>query len=116
MAASNHPVPWTQSELEDRFLELVRAASLPEPRCNALVEGYVVDCWWPEQRVVAEIDGFAFHKGREAFERDRREDTRLRLANISVLRPTQRWIEREPQGLVSDLEQMLRGPAGGADR
>jgi predicted transcriptional regulator of viral defense system len=27
-------VPWTQSELERAFLDLIRAAGLPEPQCN----------------------------------------------------------------------------------
>jgi very-short-patch-repair endonuclease len=116
LAAMNGSAPWTQSELEDRFLALIREANLPEPLCNVLVEGYLVDCWWPRQRVVAEIDGFQFHKSRAAFERDRREDTTLGLARIGVIRPTQRRIEAEPKALVSDLERMLRAAASGSGR
>ncbi len=33
---------WTQSELENAFLSLIRDAGLPEPRCNVLVEGELV--------------------------------------------------------------------------
>lgn len=37
----------TRSEAEERLLELVRAAGLPEPRTNARVQGLEVDCYWP---------------------------------------------------------------------
>jgi len=113
MAAANGSAPWTQSELEDRFLRLIRAAQLPEPQCNVMVEGYLVDCWWPAPRVVAEVDSFRFHKTREMFERDRKEDTVMQLAGINLLRPTQRRMEHEPHALVSDVRKMLRGPASG---
>jgi very-short-patch-repair endonuclease len=113
MAAANGSAPWTQSELEDRFLALIREAKLPEPQCNVMVEGYLVDCWWPAQRVAAEIDGFEFHKTREMFERDRTEDTVMQVAGINVLRPTQRRIEDEPKALLTGLAKMLRGPASG---
>ena len=64
----------TRSEAEARFLALVRAAGLPEPETNVRVAGYEVDFLWREQRLVVEVDGFAFHSSREAFERDRRKD------------------------------------------
>jgi very-short-patch-repair endonuclease len=113
LAAMNGSAPWTQSELEDRFLALIREAKLPEPQCNVTVEGYPVDCWWPAPRVVAEVDSFGFHKTREMFERDRKEDTVMQLAGIQVLRPTQRRMEQEPDVLVSDVRKMLRGRASG---
>lgn len=114
LSAINGPAPWTQSELEDRFLALIREANLPEPQCNVMVEGYLVDCWWPAPRVVAEIDGFEFHKTRQMFERDRKEDTTMQLAGIKLLRPTQRRIAGEPEALVRDVAQLLGGRASGA--
>jgi very-short-patch-repair endonuclease len=116
LAAMNGSAPWTQSDLEDRFLSLIREAHLPEPQCNVVVEGYLVDCWWPAPRVVAEVDSFGFHKTREMFESDRKEDTVMQLAGITVLRPTERRIEHEPQALLSDVKTMLNGRAWGADR
>jgi very-short-patch-repair endonuclease len=116
LAAMNGSAPWSQSDLEDAFLSLIREAQIPDPQCNVIVEGYLVDCWWAEQRVVAEVDSFGFHKTREMFERDRKEDTVVQLAGINVLRPTQRRVEHEPQALLSDVKRMLNGRAWGADR
>ncbi|MFZ0040023.1 MAG: hypothetical protein WAK93_01850, partial [Solirubrobacteraceae bacterium] len=57
LAELGDEAPWTQSELETRFLELVRAAGLPEPSANVLVHGVLVDFYWPEHGLVVEIDG-----------------------------------------------------------
>jgi hypothetical protein len=64
----------TRSEAEERFLALVRAARLPAPRVNARAYGYELDFHWPDARVVVEIDGYAFHSTRRAFEGDHRKD------------------------------------------
>jgi hypothetical protein len=49
-------VAWTESRGERKLLEIVRAAGLPQPRCNVLVEGERVDAVWERQRVMeAEI-------------------------------------------------------------
>ena len=36
-----------------------------------------MDFLWPEQKVVAEVDGYGFHSGARAFERDRERDAAL---------------------------------------
>jgi very-short-patch-repair endonuclease len=41
------------------------------------VNGIEVDLLWREQRLVVEVDGFAYPSGRAAFERDRVRDSRL---------------------------------------
>ena len=38
----------TRRELEARFFDLCRAYGLPLPSCNVLVEGYLVDAFWPQ--------------------------------------------------------------------
>ena len=105
------PAPWTDSELERRFLAVVRAAGLPEPQANLLLEGYRVDFYWSSARLIVEVDGYAFHKSRSEFEADRRRDTKLMLAGYRVLRVTQRRIEFEPRELISDLSALLGGAA-----
>jgi very-short-patch-repair endonuclease len=105
------PAPWTQSELERRFLALIRDAGLPEPQCNVLVEGFLVDCWWPRQRLVIEIDGYRFHKSRAQFDENRLRDTKLQLAGIRVLRITQPRIESGTAELLSDLRRALLAAA-----
>lgn len=99
--------PWTQSELERRFLALIREAGLPEPAANVVVAGVLVDFYWPEARLVVEVDGFGFHKTRRAFEEDRRRDARLQVARCVVLRVTQARIEHEVCELVVEVVQLL---------
>lgn len=104
------PAPWTQSELENRFLVLIREAGIPEPHANVTVAGLVVDFFWPKQRLVVEVDGYEFHRSRARFEDDRRRDAKLQLANCRVLRVTHRRIG-QPRALVRDVLQMLSAAA-----
>jgi Protein of unknown function (DUF559) len=102
------PAPWTRSELERRFLALIREAGIPEPQVNVIVAGEWVDMYWPGDRpLVVELDGYDFHKSRKQFESDRRRDTILQLAGCRIVRVTQRRIEEDPRGLISDLLSLL---------
>ncbi len=102
----------TRSEAERRLLDLIRAAELPVPDHNVRVFGSEVDMFWPEQGLVVEVDGFAFHSGRDAFERDRIRDARLVAANIRVLRVTWRRLVAKPHAIVADIAQSLTGTSG----
>jgi very-short-patch-repair endonuclease len=107
--------PWTQSELERQFLALIREAGLPEPQANVFVEGFLVDFWWPQSRLVVELDGYRFHKDRRKFEDDRLQDTKLQLAGCMTIRVTQRRIENKPRELLADVRRGLgRGPRAAA--
>ena len=104
----------TRSEAERRLVELIRRAELPRPNTNARLGGYEVDALWPAERLVVEVDGFAFHGGREAFERDRRKDAELLGAGYRVLRVTWRQIAHAPEAVVARLALALsagRAPA-----
>ena len=83
----------TRSELERRFVEMVEREGLPRPETNVLVEGYEVDCVWREQRVVVELDGYAFHRTRRSFERDRARDLALTAAGYRPVLITWRGME-----------------------
>lgn len=104
--------PWTQSELERRFLELVRGAGLPEPQANMVVDGFVVDFLWPEQRLIVEVDGYRHHGARSAFEQDRRKDLRLTLAGFRVVRITFERIIHHATELIAELAGLIGSPAG----
>ena len=98
----------TRSEAEQRLLELVRRAGLPRPRTNARVSAYEVDFVWPGQRLVVEVDGYAFHSTRAAFERDRARDADLTAAGYRVVRVTWRQIVDQPEAVVARLAAALR--------
>ncbi len=99
----------TRSEAEERFLSLVRAAELPSPEVNVLLDGYEVDFLWRDQRLVVEVDGYQFHSSRRAFERDRRRDADLQASGFSVLRLTWRQIVDEPYATIARTTRALAG-------
>ncbi len=96
----------TRSQAEERFLDLIRRARLPEPIVNARVHGYEVDFLWPG-RLIVEIDGFRFHSTRRAFEHDHRKDAVLRGAGLPVLRFTWHQLTAEPVAVVALVAQAL---------
>jgi very-short-patch-repair endonuclease len=71
---------------------LLRELGLPQPVSNGIVEGYEVDLHWPEQRLVAELDGYEFHAHRRAFETDRERDFVLQAAGWRTVRVTHRQL------------------------
>jgi very-short-patch-repair endonuclease len=97
----------TRSELEDRFLRFCRSRRLPPPASNATLLGFEVDLLWREARVVGELDGYATHAGRMAFEADRDRDRRLVAAGWRVVRITWRQLHHEPAALAADLRAIL---------
>jgi len=106
-ALGAHGTTVSSSEAERRLLALIRAAALPRPRTNVRVGRFEVDMLWPEQRLIVEVDGFAAHGTRAAFERDRVRDAELQARGYRVLRITWRQIEREPHAVVARLAAAL---------
>jgi hypothetical protein len=68
---------FTRSELEERFLKLCDDHGLPRPETNTLIEGQEVDFVWRDARLIAEVDGYAYHRSPTAFEADRERDVVL---------------------------------------
>ena len=104
---TRRPPSLTRSEAERRLVELIRAARLPQPLANARVGRYEVDLLWPDQRLIAEVDGYQFHGGRAAFERDRRRDAELLATGHRVLRVTWRELTDAREAVVANLAQAL---------
>jgi very-short-patch-repair endonuclease len=98
---------FTRSEAERRLLALTRAAGLPTPLTNTRVAGWEVDAFWPRHKLIVEVDGFAYHGNRAAFERDRRKDAALTAAGYRVVRITWRQLVREPHAVVALLARLL---------
>jgi very-short-patch-repair endonuclease len=100
LALGDGPKPdRTRSELERRFLQLCRRHRLPPPEVNVRVGRMEVDFLWPGAELVVEVDGYRYHRGRSAFERDRVRDLGLRDRGYAVIRLTHRQLLEEP-GLV----------------
>ena len=97
----------TREELEKRFLELIDEHGLPRPRVNKEVEGLEVDFHWPDRRLIVETDGRETHDTPLAFERDRRRDLQLELAEWHVLRLTWRMVVHRPAEVAALLAARL---------
>ncbi len=109
LVETRHPeTARNESELETRFMDLCRQNSLPLPESNPLLCGYRVDCLWREQRLVVELDGYEFHRGRMAFLKDAERDAELGLAGYRTVRLTHDMVFRQPGRTVRLIESHLR--------
>jgi very-short-patch-repair endonuclease len=97
----------SKSELESRFLDLVREAGLPLPQLNVLVEGFLVDAYWPQAQLVVELQSWEHHGHRQAFERDNSKLTRLQTAGLTALPFTDRQLRNERDWVVASLTATL---------
>jgi REase_MTES_1575/Transcriptional regulator, AbiEi antitoxin len=96
-----------RSELEERFLDLVIAASLPTPALNAPAAGFEVDALWRDERLAVELDSWAHHKEREAAAWDREKSNRLQNAGYRVLRFMHGDLVRRPQDVAAQIRNAL---------
>lgn len=99
--------PNTREEFEHRFFQVIREAGLPRPQVNVLVEGKLVDFYWPHANLIVELDSWKFHRHRKAFEDDREWSTVLTLADYRVIRITWRQLTKDPAKLVQRLRKLL---------
>jgi hypothetical protein len=76
---------------------------VPRPVVNGRALGFESDFAWRDRALVVEVDGFAFHRTRGAFERDRARDAVLAAAGVRTLRFTARQVERRPVEVVAAL-------------
>jgi very-short-patch-repair endonuclease len=104
-----------ESELERHFFDLVRDHDLPDPVPGAIVCGYVVDAYWPDARLVVELQGYEFHSDRATFERDHRKLAALKRHGIELLPLTYEQVTAERAQTAALVELLLRrSPAVGA--
>lgn len=79
--------------------------------------GYEVDAFWPDANLIVELDGYAAHGTRRAFQADRERDRRLIAAGFRAIRLTLldlangRSLAQELRGLLkSRMSVERRGP------
>jgi very-short-patch-repair endonuclease len=108
IAAERRTATVTRSELEERFLALVRSAELPDPEVNARLCGYEVDFLWRARRRVIEVDGHAYHSTRQATTHDRKKDNDLDTAGYGVTRFTADQILHDPEDTLARTRRVLQ--------
>ena len=116
--ATYRDLGFTRSGLERRFLRLCRDAGLAAPSTNVWIEAATceVDVVWEDALVAVELDSRSFHATRAAFERDRERDAALQVAGYSVLRVTDRRLDREPDAVVAAVRSLLASSNSATDR
>jgi very-short-patch-repair endonuclease len=97
----------SRSESERRLLTLCQDHGLPIPQCNVYVEGWLADAYWPEQRLVVEVDGHRGHRTAAQIERDHQRDFELRAAGYIVIRYTWRQLTTAPAAVARELRQYV---------
>jgi very-short-patch-repair endonuclease len=109
--AIHTPGQIVRSELEHRFLQLVKEAGLPAPATNVQLEArgrhYEVDCLWREAGVVVELDGRAAHARTAAFEEDRSRDAALSAIGLRSLRFTWERVTHGGGEVIAELSATL---------
>jgi very-short-patch-repair endonuclease len=98
---------FTRLEAERRLKLLIGEAGIETPVFNSHVEGCEVDAYWPRYRVVVEVDGYAAHGHRHAFEHDRARDNRLVAAGLVVLRFTWHQLTLRPMQVAAEIVRTL---------
>jgi predicted transcriptional regulator of viral defense system/very-short-patch-repair endonuclease len=103
----------TLSELEDRFLELLRQADLPLPETNRPSNGYRVDCRWADHCLTVELDSYRYHHTRHAWETDRRRERVARARGDEFRRYSWGDVFEQPQPMMREITELLPAhPAG----
>jgi very-short-patch-repair endonuclease len=102
----------SESELETRFVQLLRRARLPRPmrQHEVWLGGRVVaraDLAYPGQRLLIELDGWSAHGTKRAFRADRRRQNSLVLAGWTLLRFTWADVVESPAAVVAAVHGAL---------
>ena len=97
----------TDSNLERRFLAIVRKARLPMPATQEHVGRGRIDFHWPELGLVVETDGLAYHRTPMQQLEDRRRDQAHTVAGRTQLRFPNLQIREEPDAVARTLGTVI---------
>ncbi len=105
----------SRSDLEERFLCFLDRYRLPRPNLNVWLtvapDRFQVDCLWPDQHLIAELDSWSAHGTRSAFRADKTRDRKLLAAGYRTTRVAWSHLDDEPDSLASDLRFLLTAAA-----
>lgn len=104
-----------ESVLEARLIRMLRRARLPEPTKQYEVRqrGRLlarVDLAYPELRVAIEADGYRYHSGRVAWQRDLERRNELTSHGWRVIHVTWKDVVSDGQKIVGEIRRALGNP------
>ncbi|HLJ99577.1 MAG TPA: DUF559 domain-containing protein, partial [Streptosporangiaceae bacterium] len=94
----------TDSGFEDDFVTFCQRHGLPTPHTNIHLCGLRVDAYFPQHKVIVELDSWKHHQTRDAFERDRERDRITTAAGLLTIRLTH---ERLTEHEAAQLHRIL---------
>jgi very-short-patch-repair endonuclease len=103
----------TESDLETRFLQLLRRHRLPLPARQQTIydhSGIVarVDFIYPDHRLIVEVDSRRHHSSPADWERDLRRRNRVTSERYLVLHATHRRMRSDSKGLAAEIRKVMR--------
>lgn len=98
----------TDSELERWFLPQVRRAGMPLPLTRQWLNGFKVDFFWPNLKLVVETDGLRYHRTPAQQARDRVRDQTHLAAGFTPMRFTHWQVRYERQYVRTTLLAVAR--------
>ncbi|MDQ2622086.1 MAG: endonuclease domain-containing protein, partial [Actinomycetota bacterium] len=84
------------------------SAGAPRPQVNPLVEGHLVDCYWPQYNQMIELDGCSYHADPATQIKDKRRDVEFALKGINVSRFGWPEFRDDPSDVVGRALALLR--------
>jgi hypothetical protein len=96
----------SRSPLEDDVKPWIKRFDLPEPLYNAKIGGYEADVYYPEAKLIVELDGWRFHRTKKAFEDDRERDAYMLARGIATIRITRARLANAPAKEAGRLRQI----------
>jgi predicted transcriptional regulator of viral defense system len=104
---------YTNGELEEAFLHLCERFGLQIPQCNRWMYGFPVDAYWPDQNLIAEVDGLDAHSKAAQLRNDRRKELTLREHGHTVVRYDWTLVKTAAVEVYEDLVRLgvPTGPA-----
>ncbi|GAB3126127.1 type IV toxin-antitoxin system AbiEi family antitoxin domain-containing protein [Tsukamurella serpentis] len=104
----------TESEAEREFAALMRAEGITGWVAQLVIGRYRADFAWPEERLVVEVDGWAFHRDAVRFQRDHDKRNAFARAGLTVLTFSWHDVVHDPMGTVGAVVDVLSDRRGAA--
>jgi very-short-patch-repair endonuclease len=95
----------TRSAPERALLEGLRSAGIHGFETNVRLGRWEVDFYWPDRKLVVEVDAYSTHSSPSAFERDRRKTTELEELGLRVRRVTKRRIDEGLHAVIAEIRR-----------
>jgi hypothetical protein len=97
----------TRSPLEDTFRAFIAKYDLPVPQINVRAGGRELDAIFPDHDLIVEVDGWGYHRDRQAFEDDRDRDADHLAQGLSTLRLTEMRLTTKADREATRLKEIL---------